>query len=473
MRRIGRPQDAWTAASGIRYIVRDPSRRDAGGTAIETQRPNIIYFVCHDLGKQLGCYGAGTDSPNLDRFAAGGVTFTSAFCNSTACSPSRGCAMTGQYAHTNGLMGLVNMGWSLPVGVRTIVDHLNDAGYETAHFGLQHERRPGGANRYQLEGHSRQEDNHAERAVDSAIEFLRRRVGSDRPFYLNIGTVEVHNSRWQGNQSCSRLDVYGMDPPERVAMPAYIPDVPALRSEMGKLQGAIRFLDGQVGRLLAAIDQLGYRENTLVVFTTDHGIANVRAKGTLYDRGVEITLLMQLPGGVAAGREVDELVGNIDLAPTLLAAAGAPTGPEMQGRSFWPLLTGGDYQPRDALFIERNYHQRYDPIRAVRTRRFHYIRNFGEDPRKAWLPDEVPYMNETYDHWYAELWPEPSLPRPAEELFDVAADPQEFRDLAADPAADAVRAELAGRLDEWMRQTDDPLLQGAIPDKLNPWPDPQ
>lgn len=91
-------------------------------------RLNIIYFVCHDLGKQLGCYGAEIDTPNLNRFAAEGVKFNRAYTNAVACSPSRGCVMTGQYSHTNGLMGLVNRGWSLPVECRTIVDELNDVG---------------------------------------------------------------------------------------------------------------------------------------------------------------------------------------------------------------------------------------------------------------------------------------------------------------------------------------------------------
>ena len=105
-------------------------------------RPNILYVVCHDLGRTLGCYGKPVISPNLDRFASQGALFASAFCSSPACSPSRGCAMTGQYAHTNGLMGLVNQGWSLPESTRTIIDHLNDAGYTTAHVGLQHFFRP-------------------------------------------------------------------------------------------------------------------------------------------------------------------------------------------------------------------------------------------------------------------------------------------------------------------------------------------
>jgi arylsulfatase A-like enzyme len=116
-------------------------------------RPNIIYVVRHDLGKHLSCHGAeGVTSPSLDRFAREGVLFAKAFCSSPCWSPSRGGAMTGQYAHSSGLMGLINLGWSMPEETRIIVDHLNDAGYETAHFGFRHERYDPATNRYQVEG---------------------------------------------------------------------------------------------------------------------------------------------------------------------------------------------------------------------------------------------------------------------------------------------------------------------------------
>ncbi len=449
-------------------------------------RPNIIYIVPHDLGKHLNCYGVeGVTSPGLDRFAREGVLFDNAFCSSPCCSPSRGCAMTGQYAHTNGLMGLINLGWSMPEKTRTIVDYLNEAGYETAHFGFQHERYHPAANRYQVEGvpfypwHDPfpRDEEWIENVVDRAVTYLESRVGSDRPFYLNAGSLEVHSSRWQGpthypeGNPENRHVVYGVDPHDRVYMPRYIPDTPQLREMMGRFQGAIRYLDSHVQRLFDAVERLGYRDNTLVIFTTDHGIANMRAKSWLYDRGVEITLMMRLPGTIPQGHVVSDLIPNIDIAPTILEAAGVEIPPAMQGRSFWSRLTGGEYAPHDAIYIEKNYHGAYDPVRAVRTPRYHYIRNLDPEARRAWLPGDVPTMNESFEGWYNELWPEPSLPRDEEELFDIVNDPDEFTNLADDPAHQEIRNRLALQLRRWMEETDDPLLQGPIPPRLNPWPD--
>ncbi|MBD3309527.1 sulfatase-like hydrolase/transferase [candidate division KSB3 bacterium] len=445
--------------------------------------PNFIYVICHDLGKHLGCYGAtGVPSPNLDRFAADGVKFNSAFCSAAACTPSRGCAMTGQYSHTNGLMGLVNFGWSLPQETKTVVDYLNEAGYETAHFGLQHERYAGWANRYQIEGNPYIEGDRrghrrvlAERAITDAIAYLKERKGLDkpRPFYLNVGTVEVHASRWGGlvpGSPRNRESIYGAVPPERAFIPHYIPDVPQLRRVMGKFEGAIRYLDNQVQRLFDAVEDLGYSEDTLVIFTTDHGIANMRSKWWIYDRGVEIALIMRMPGTIGEGEVISDLIPNLDITPTILEAAGIEIPPAVQGRSFWKRLTGGNYDPHEAIFVERNYQTDYDPMRAIRTERFHYIRNFGENPKKAWLPDEVPYMNETYDRYFYELWPEPSLSRDEEELFDVEQDPDEFVNLAYNSRYRDTKSRLAAQLDQWMRDTDDPLLKGPIPDRLYGWP---
>jgi arylsulfatase A-like enzyme len=239
---------------------------------------------------------------------------------------------------------------------------------------------------------------------------------------------------------------------------------------MGRLQGAIRYLDAHLQRLLNAVERLGYRENTLVVFTTDHGIGNMRAKSWLYDRGVEIALMMQMPGTILQGEVVPDLIPNIDLAPTILEAAGVEVPPVMQGTSFWPRLTGGEYTPHEEIYIEKNYHVQFDPVRAVRTPRYHYIRSFDPEAKRAWLPSDVPYMNDTFEGWYNELWPPPSLPREEEELYDVANDPDEFINLASEPAHRELKSRLAAQLQRWMAETDDPLLQGPIPPQLNPWP---
>ena len=442
------------------------------------ERPNILYFVCHDLGRTLGCYGTEVATPNLDRLAKDGVKFNHTFCNSPACSPSRGCAMTGQYAHTNGLMGLVNGGWTIPEEKKTIVDYLNEAGYLTAHFGLQHERKPIEHNRYQIEGGGSIVTEHV---VNAGIKFLEEHVNQSQPFYLNLGTIEVHESQWNSNR---KPEFYNPGPDEEAYVPPFLPDEPPVRHEMANFNAAIRYLDTHLGRLFGAMDHLGYRENTLVVFTTDHGIAGMRSKCWLYDPGVSIALLMRMPGTIGQGVEYNHLIQNIDYTPTLLEAAGVDIPSELQGKSFWSLLTGGEYQPHDMIFIERNYHggldagettppppeqnSRYNPIRAVRTEQFHYIRHYRKDARRPWLPGEVALRN-TFKLWYNGIWPPLTEPVDTEELYDILADPLETRNLANDPTYQKIKDEMAAKLHQWMVETTDPLLDGPIPDLINTW----
>lgn len=427
---------------------------------------NIIYFICHDIGKELGCYGKPIDTPNLDRFANKGVKFTNYFCSSPACMPSRCCAYTGLYAHSNGVMGLPSSNYSLDDNIKTVVDYFNENGYETVHVGFQHERSTAAANRYQIELYKEHQDIYVETAVDKAIEYLANRQNSKKPFYLNIGTIEVHASQWmdQIQKNNDRKAIYGTMHYEKVYMPPYISDVPVLRKEMGNFQACIQYFDKQAKRLFDAIRDMGYEKDALVVCTTDHGISNEHAKGTLYDAGVEIMMLIQLPGLKKAGMVVDHLIQNIDIAPTFLDAAGIPIPENIQGKSFWPLLNDGEYTPHKEIFIERNYHgaDQYDPMRAVRSDKFHYIRNFDKQAKKEWIPSEVSYIKETYTNWINQLWPEHTQPRDEEELFDIINDPNEFHNLAYEEEYQNIRCELAAKLDNWMHQTNDPLLKGPI-----------
>ncbi len=437
------------------------------------QPRNIVFVICHDLGRELGCYGAHVATPHLDRFAAGGVRCNAAFTNSPCCSPSRGTIQSGRYAHRNGLMGLVNQGWSMPLEQRTIVDHLNDAGFETIHVGFQHERARHTHNRYATQ---LAPDHRAEDVFARAVAHLEARR-DDRPFYMNIGVGEVHESGWNSVDRFGRGSLYEpfMPPLDEVNVPPWLPDVEPIRREMRRFRGCTRFLDHHVAMLFDGLERLGLCDDTLVVFTTDHGISGIRGKTTLYDHGTETALLLQGPG-LPAGMVVNDLLQTVDFAPTLLEAVGVDIPAEMDGRSFWPRLTGGDYRPHEMIFTERNYHGGYDPMRSARTPRFHYIRNFAADQHDAtwqWLPDEVEHFNDSFTTWYNELWPPLTRPRPREELYDVvdvAADPHETRNLAGDPAFAAVRCELAAALDRWMIDSDDPLLRGPIPDRLHPHP---
>ncbi len=384
-------------------------------------QPNILYFVCHDIGKHLSCYGVPVETPRLEAFAGQAVQFNNTFCNSPACSPSRACAMTGRYAHTTEAIGLSHMGWPLHARQMTIVDYLNAAGYETILSGVNHERHPN-SDRYAMDLTRHWADWNADRAVANAVAYLETRDRS-RPFYLNIGTQQPHSSSWGDGRKYG-----GPVPPEQVWIPPYIPDNRATRAGLGLFQAAVRFMDTQFGLLLDALDQLGYAQNTVVVFTTDHGISAARSKGTLYDRGVEIALLVRMPGGQGAGRQVTHLIQNIDFMPTFCEAAGVPVPGDVQGRSFWPLLTGGEYRPHDALYTERNYHgerpargadgfvDQYDPVRAVRTPEFHYLRWFKPEVKpRPLLPWEFPagWQPESLD--YELGWPVSTAPRVAEE----------------------------------------------------------
>ncbi len=433
--------------------------------------PNFLYFVVHDLGKHLGCFTGGlVPSPRLDAFARESFRFHQAFTNAACCSPSRGCAMTGQYSHVSGGIGLSHMGWPLPEEARTIVDYFNDAGRPTIHCGLNHERHAG-ENHYNEDYERHWRDQDASNAVDSAIAWLEQRPADARPFYLNIGTHDVHASRF--NKKPPQYAPF-RPRPEDVFVPPWLHDTPAVREFLGNFQSAIGYMDHHFGRLLDALDRLALRDNTVVIFTTDHGmsIGPSLAKGTCYDRGMEIALLARMPGQQAPGTDVHHLVQNIDFTPTLLDLAGLPIPEAINGRSFAPLLRGEAYQPHEYIFLERNNHGEHnqdrsgfddvhDPIRAVRTPDFHFIRNCRADlkQRQPTRP-EVNDPPEDDNHW-----PESDQPRPPEELFHVAQDPLEFYDVKDQPEYAAVRQRLAGLLEQWMRDTSDFALTGTIPER--------
>jgi arylsulfatase A-like enzyme len=213
-----------------------------------------------------------------------------------------------------------------------------------------------------------------------------------------------------------------------------------------------------VGHVRAALDQSGLARDTLLVFTTDHGLAMPRAKGTCYDPGTGTTLILRLPGRWEGGRVQDELLSNCDLLPTLTDLAGGPEPTDIDGHSFLGLLDGGAYKPRESIFSEMTWHDKYNPMRAIRTRRHKYIRNFGDRPL-VYLPLDVwngRAGQEMREEYYGSR-------RPVEELYDLEADPLERTNLAGDPAHEETLRALRAEVEGWMRDTGDGLLQGDWP----------
>lgn len=442
--------------------------------------PNVLLLHCHDLGRYLGSYGIDTvHTPHLDALAADGVQFDQAFCTAPQCSPSRASMFTGRYPHSAGVNGLTHaqFAWDLHEDERHLALELQQAGYTTSLLGVQHESRGTGSSEEMAVrlGFDRllldREIGHpckAEYVADHAVDEIARLAGQDQPFYLQVGFVEPHRlpgfSRAEPGYMGFISDYMEPDDELGVTIPPYIADEgESTRTELAELQGAIRYLDAQVGRILAALEGSGQGENTLVIFTTDHGLALPRAKCALYDPGLEVAWIMRCPAlGWTGGVRRREMISNIDLFPTVLEAAGVDPEREIHGRSLRPLLgdaNGGADAGRTHIFGEMTYHDYYDPRRCVRSHSHKLIANFTAAPEfmdssQSWRPRTMPATPVRAFH-------------PPVELYDLRSDPHEAHNVADEAGYAEVRAELLRELYTWMHQTNDPLLDGAVTSPLH------
>jgi N-sulfoglucosamine sulfohydrolase len=409
-------------------------------------RPNILYLHSHDTGRYIQPYGHQIPTPNIQRLADQGMLFRRAFCAAPTCSGSRAALLTGQWTHSNGMMGLAHRGFRLNDYSQHIVHTLRDAGYWSGLIGEQHLSVDPGVLGYD---HVVDIDTtHVETVAPAAVDLIGR-LPADRPFFLSVGFFETHREFFQ--PTSVRDTLYSLPP-------ANLPDTMATRRDMASYKASARSLDQGVGAVLNALDEHDLADDTLVILTTDHGLAFPGAKGTLYDRGIGVLLIMRGPGGFHGGKVSSALISQIDLYPTLCELAGSACPDFLQGRSMLPLMRREAEEINDAVFAELTYHAAYEPQRAIRTGRWKYIRRFGDR--------ETPVLANVDDGPSKDLliesgWAERPLPR--EELHDLLFDPQEAHDLARDPQHAGVLAELRDRLEAWMERTDDPLLAGEVP----------
>lgn len=418
--------------------------------------PNVVLLTAHDIGQHVGCYGVETVStPAIDGLADAGARFENSFTATPSCSPARAAIATGRYPHQNGVMGLVhrNFAWDLDSGERHLAELLGEAGYETALAGLQHETRDADRRFDRLltptEDIVPDETVKYDLVADDAAEFI---ADADDPFYLQVGFVEPHRDpKWEEGFYWSEvLEEYD----DTATLPEHVVDTPAAREEMAAFEAAVELVDEAVGAILAALDGAGHREDTLVVFTADHGLPLPRAKCSPYDPGIETALVADLPGVVESAVH-DEPVVNVDYLPTILDIADVPVPESVEGRSAAGLLTGAGYEPRAAVYGEFTYHAYFDPRRWVRTDEQKLVVNFTASPEvhKGNGDPDSPAGASAFQQEGG-----PGL-REAVELYDLQADPHETENLAYDDAHRSSCQALLGELYEWMRATDDPLLE--------------
>jgi arylsulfatase A-like enzyme len=268
------------------------------------------------------------------------------------------------------------------------------------------------------------------------------------PFFLSVGFFETHRSFFE--PSSVRDRVYSLPP-------FFLPDTPEIREDVASYKASARSLDHGVGAVLNALHQNGLDQRTLVIFTTDHGLAFPTAKASLLDRGIGVSLIVRGPG-FYGGRALDELVSQIDIFPTVCDAAGIPTPPWALGRSLVPLVEGREPPgTRSEIFSELTYHAAYEPQRAIRTERYKYVRRFDDYPYPV-LPncDDSP----SKDAYIERGWAQRTVAREA--LHDLFFNPGEGRNVIEHEQYAPVLADLRARLHAWMVQTDDPLLRGPV-----------
>ncbi len=410
-------------------------------TGEEQIKPNIIVLIADDAGWQdFGCYGnAYIRTPNIDRLAAGGIRADNAFLMTPQCSPSRISILTGKYPHQTGAEDLHS---PLPATERIIPTYLKQAGYFTGYLLKGHFGRYG----------EEQFDWYSPDLKDFTA-FLDK--ARKRPFFLWVGFTDPHRPYDKGV-------IAEPHNPEKVIVPPYLLDDMATRLDLADYYDHITRMDNQIGQYVDILHERTLMENTLIIFFSDNGAPFPRAKGTLYDSGIKTPLIFHWPSVIGKGQVYRDLMSVIDLAPTILAAAGVEPPQIMEGRSLLNILSDTKVSGRKFVYSERNWHNCDEHMRSIRSEKYKFISNAYVD-----LPHGTPAdisaspawksLRQAYDK--GMLSPEQAMlfiaPRPTEELYDIENDPQELQNVITDPRYTEIANELRENLLLWRNATGD------------------
>ena len=455
----------------------------------QAKRPNILFCISDDQSwLHASAYGSNfVRTPAFDRVAREGVLFRHGFVSTPSCGPSRAAALTGQDFYRLRETSMNHTEWMK--GLTGYPDLLADAGYSIGYTG-----KGWGPGNWKISGRKYSpcgpEYNSAKLTppaegiseFDYAANFdaflAKRPAGA--PFCFWAGFIEPHRILPKG---------IGVKSGKRVAdveVPPFLPDSPDVRSDLADYAYEIEWYDRHLGRMLDTLAKAGELDNTIVVVTSDNGMAFPRAKGNLYDYGARVPLAVRWGSRAKGGRASNEFVSFVDFAPTFLQAAGLRVPSVMTGKSLLPYLEGRTSTHREyAVFgIERHFPgSRLNgagyPSRAIRTRDYLYIRNLapdrnpvGDRPGPVWPSDDPVGGFGDSDGGPAKtyLWEQrtkhPELSklafgkRPAEELYSAATDPANRKNLAGAPEYASAKRKLADRLDAYLRKTADPRSSG-------------
>ncbi len=422
--------------------------------AAETpDRPNILWITSEDNGPHLGCYGdAYATTPNLDALAAQGVRYTHAWSNAPVSAPARTTLITGMYATSLGAQHMRSRA-VLPKFVQPFTAYLREAGYYCSN-------------------NSKQDYNFATPEGtwdDSSRQAHWRQRGEDQPFFAVFNFTGTHESRvWP------RGDGVTVHDPDDAPVPPYHPNVPAVRRDWAQYYDNLTALDERVGQILKQLEADGLADDTIVFYFSDHGPGLPRSKRWLYQSGLQVPLIIHFPEKYQhlaprePGEPCDRLVGFVDFGPTVLSLAGIEAPDHMQGRAF---LGSHEASPKEYLFGFRDrMDSRHDFSRCIFDGRYKYIRNYLPHlPQGQYL--EYQFRSPTMQVW-REAYDAGALnevqsaffeAKPAEEFYDVLADPHEINNLVGVDEHEEDLSRLRDRLfvgQEWMHDT------GFVPESM-------
>jgi arylsulfatase A-like enzyme len=437
--------------------------------ALAQDRPNILVVLSDDhSAAHVGCYGnKEIKTPNLDRFAAEGVRFNRAYVASPQCVPSRAALMSGRSPVA---IGMSRFSAPFPADVKSYPEFLREKGYFTGLAGRTYhldgaERNPESRDvfaRHHLKTFAPRFDfaktaGNGNLALGQYREFLDA-VPKGKPFFLQLCFSDPH-------RPLDKDAIPEPHDPKKLTLPPFYPDTQLVREDFARYYDEISRFDMHFGQVLDELKKRGLTDNTLVLFIGDNGASQFRGKGTLFEFGIRVPLLVRWPGKLKAGQATDTLISNEDIAPTLLEAAGLTPPKDMTGRSFHRLLVGAPYAAREFVFSERGAHgsglptqsAAFDLGRVVVGPRHKLIYNalwqipytpvdFAGDA--FWKELTLLHKEGKLGEPYASVLFAPQ--RPMFELYDLQSDPHELKNLAGKPEVAGVEKELKAALHEWM-----------------------
>ena len=434
-------------------------------------RPNILLIVSDDLGCQMGCFGdRQARTPVLDALSQTGVSWTQAYVTQPSCSPSRSSLLTGLYPHQNGQIGLSHLGYRMRSGLPNLPGLLKAAGYITGVIGKVHVE-PEREFVFDYDYRHAVTGTRDIRWTNERVNEFICGIPATQPFFLYVNLFDPHRDfidRVAGFP-------YRLTKPDDVTPFGFLGEAvnDAVRRDVAAFINSVSRVDTAVRLMMDTLERLGVMRNTLCVFLGDNGAPFTRGKTTCYEAGVHVPLICW-GYGVRAQRPRHELVSTVDIMPTLLDFAEAAVPAQIEGRSLRPALEGRSYRGRRTLCVEHTAHQpsEYYPRRAIRDTRYKLILNLrsetpnpvlGIDGCAAWEASRAPRLAGSRTRQAFDVYHHP----PQWELYDLVRDPDEFENLAEDPAHARVLRRLQVALNDWRVRTRDPLLNPETLHRLN------